>query len=48
MNKMAEMMVSDSEDDPEMAWSKSTIDKRLLQIVGKDNFQPWEKRYKEE
>ena len=39
------MAVVEDKDDPQMEWTKATVDKRLLQIVGKDHFQPWEERY---
>ena len=44
VNQMAHMAVVEDRDDPNMEWTKDTIDKRLLQIVGKDNFAPWEER----
>lgn len=47
MNKIAHMVVVEDED-PEMEWTKATVDRRLLQIVGEDNFVPWDKRYKAE
>lgn len=43
-NKMAHMVVVEDRDDPDMEWTKDTIDRKLLQIVGKDNFEPWDKR----
>ena len=44
VNKMAHMAVVEDRDDPNMEWTKDTIDRKLLQIVGKDNFVPWEQR----
>ena len=44
VNKMAHMAVVEDRDDPQMEWTKDTIDRRLLQIVGKDNFVPWDVR----
>lgn len=44
VNKMAHMAVVEDKDDPNMEWTKDTIDKRLLQIVGKDNFVPFDER----
>ena len=44
VNKMAHMAVVEDKDDPQMEWTKDTIDRRLLQIVGKDNFVPWDVR----
>ena len=43
-NKMAHMAVVEDREDPTMEWTKATIDKRLVQIVGKDNFMPWDDR----
>lgn len=45
VDKMAHMAVVE-DDDPELVWTKDTVDRRLLQIVGKENFQPWDERYK--
>lgn len=44
VNKMSHMAVVEDKDDPDMEWTKATIDRRLLQIVGKDNFVPWDER----
>jgi hypothetical protein len=44
VNKMSHMAVVEDADDPNMEWTKDTIDRRLLQIVGKDNFVPWDER----
>jgi hypothetical protein len=45
VNKIAHMAVVEDKEDAEMLWTKATVDKRLLQIVGKDNFVPWDERY---
>ena len=45
VDKIAHMIVVDDKDDPESAWSKDQVDRRLLQIVGADNFEDWETRY---
>ena len=45
VNKIAHMAVVEDKDDPNMEWTKDTVDRKLLQIVGKDNFVPWEERY---
>lgn len=47
VNAIAKLTVEDSESDPNIEYTKADIDRRLLQIVGKDNFEPWEKRYGE-
>ena len=44
VNKIAHMVVVEDKDDPDMEWTKDTVDRKLLQIVGKDNFVPWEER----
>ena len=44
VNKMSHMAVVEDKDDPHMEWTKDTIDRRLRQIVGKDNFVPWDER----
>lgn len=45
VNQMAHLMLEDYEDDKEMLHTKEDIDRRLLQIVGKENFVPFETRY---
>ena len=44
VNKMSHMAVVEDKDDPGMEWTKATIDRRLLQIVGEKNFVPWDER----
>ena len=44
VNKIAHMAVVEDKEDPNMEWTKDTVDRRLLQIVGKDNFVPWDER----
>lgn len=44
VNKMAHMAVVEDKDDPDMEWTKATVDRRLLQIVGENNFVPWDER----
>lgn len=45
VDKIAHMIVVEDKDDPELLWSKDTVDRRLLSIVGEENFQPWDERY---
>ena len=45
MNKISHMAVVEDKEDPDMEWTKDTVDRRILQIVGKDNFVPWDERY---
>ena len=44
VNKISSMVVDDDKDDPEILWTKATVDRRLLQIVGEKNFVPWDER----
>ena len=44
VNKISHMAVVEDKEDPEMVWTKDTVDRKLLQIVGKDNFVPWDER----
>ena len=48
MNEISHMTVVDDKDDDDMEWTKATVDRRLLQIVGKDNFEPWDERHTKE
>lgn len=45
VNQMASLLLEDYEDDPTMVYTKEDIDRRLKQIVGEDNFVPFEERY---
>jgi hypothetical protein len=45
MNKISHMAIVEDKDDDDMEWTKETVDRRLLQIVGKDNFAPWDERH---
>ena len=38
VNKISSMVIDDNKDDPEMVWTKSTVDRRLLQIRGRKEF----------
>lgn len=46
VNKISHMAVVEDEDDPDMWWTKDTVDRRLKQIVGEENFVPWDERYR--
>lgn len=48
VNKIAHMTVVEDRDDPEILWTKATVDRRLQQIVGEENFVSWEDRYYQE
>lgn len=45
VNDISQLFIDDSETDPECVYSKADIDRRLIQIVGKDNFRDWDSRY---
>ncbi len=45
VNKISHMAVVEDKEDPDMEWTKATVDRRLLQIVGEKNFVPWDERY---
>jgi hypothetical protein len=45
MNQISHMAIVEDKDDDDMEWTKDTVDRRMLQIVGKDNFAPWDERY---
>lgn len=45
VNEISHMIVVDDKDDPDMEWAKAKIDERIRQIVGQDNFVPWDERY---
>lgn len=43
VNAIAELFVED--DDPELVYAKTKLDERLKQIVGPENFCPYDIRY---
>lgn len=45
VNGISSLFIEDGKTDPEMVYSKTDIDRRLLQIVGAENFAPWDERY---
>jgi hypothetical protein len=45
MNEISKMAIEDGNDDPEMVWTKETVDRRLRKIVGEKNFVPWDERH---
>lgn len=44
-HEIGNMFVEDSKGDVTLEYSKTKLDERLLKIVGKDNFEPYEIRY---
>ena len=45
VNNMSKLVIEDSEADPELIYTKFDLDRRIRQIVGDDNFAPWDERY---
>lgn len=45
VNAISKLFIEDSEEDPECVFSKADIDRRLMQIVGEENFCDWDTRY---
>lgn len=45
VNDISQLTIDDSEDDRDIIFTKTDVDRRLLQIVGKDNFISWDERY---
>lgn len=39
------MTMEDAKDDKHIDYTKGTLDKRLLEILGEEHFKPWEERY---
>ena len=45
VNEMAHLMSEDQKDDDDFVYAKAKIDDRLKNVVGEENFLPWEVRY---
>lgn len=45
VNSISNLAIEDSTADPELIYTKSDLDRRIRQIVGDDNFAPWDERY---
>lgn len=45
VNGISGLLIEDGKSDPDLVYSRTDIDRRLLQIVGADNFAPWDERY---
>ena len=48
VNDISNLLIDDGKCDPDLVYSRTDIDRRLLQIVGAENFAPWDERYGEE
>ena len=44
-NEIADLVVEDSKADDEIVYAKSVLDRRIREIVGEDNFSPFDERY---
>ena len=44
LGEIARMAIDEDKDDPDMEWTKATVDRKLLQIVGEDHFLQWDDR----
>ena len=44
-NEIAELVVEDSKADNEIVYAKAVLDRRIREIVGDDNFTPFDERY---
>jgi len=44
-NEIAKLIVEDARADDMIEYTKETVDKRIRQIVGPENFRPWDERY---
>lgn len=44
VDEISQLIIDDSKDDKEIVYSKESIDRRLMQIVGEEGFIPWDER----
>ena len=44
-NEIADPVVEDSKADDEIVYAKAVLDRRIREIVGEDNFTPFDERY---
>ena len=45
LEEMSTAIQADARDDKDIVYAREIIDRRLLQIVGEENFDPWPVRY---
>lgn len=45
VNEISELFVEDSKGDTSLTYAKHTLDKRMVEIVGEENFVSWDERY---
>ena len=48
VNEIATLTINDAKDDPDFIYAREVLDRKLKRIVGEENFDPWEVRYKVE
>lgn len=44
-NEIAKLVVEDSEADRSIEYAKTVLDRRIKEIVGEENFSPFDERY---
>ena len=44
-NEIADLVVEDSKADDEIVYAKTVLDRRIREIVGEENFSPFDERY---
>ena len=44
-NEIAELVVEDSKSDKDIEYAKAVLDRRMREIVGEENFSPFDERY---
>ena len=44
-NEIADLVVEDSKADDDIVYAKTVLDRRIREIVGEDNFSPFDERY---
>ena len=44
-NEIAELVVEDSKSDKDIEYAKAVLDRRIREIVGEENFSPFDERY---
>lgn len=45
VNEISELFLEDSKGDATLEYAKHTLDKRIIDVVGEENFSPWDVRY---
>lgn len=45
LGEIVKLIIEDSNDDPDIVWTRAKVDRRLMEIEGKENFRPWDERH---